>query len=271
MSMGTLSMKDRIALVTGGSRGIGAATAVQLGEHGASVAVNYYRNATAAQEVVETIERAGGKALAFQADVSKQEEVEQMVSHVREALGPIDTLVLNAPASSSNPTSSIPAHEQLQAILAPFTGSRWDILESFVRGQLQAAYYPSQAVLPDMIKQQQGSIIFVSATHARRANAGGIAVSVSIAKASVETMMQHMAEELGPSGIRVNTVGGGMILTDLNAGAPQEMKDQMARMTPLRRNGRPEDMASAITYLASNQASFITGAYLTVDGGNFII
>jgi 3-oxoacyl-[acyl-carrier protein] reductase len=84
-------------------------------------------------------------------------------------------------------------------------------------------------------------------------------------------MMQHMAEELGPFGTRVNTVGGGMILTDLNAGAPQEMKDQMARMTPLRRNGRPEDMASAIAYLASNQASFITGAYLTVDGGNFII
>jgi 3-oxoacyl-[acyl-carrier protein] reductase len=270
MSMEVPLMKDRIVLVTGGSRGIGAATAIQLGEHGASVAVNYYRNATAAQEVVETIERAGGKALAFQADVAKQEEVEQMVSHVRETLGPIDTLVLNAPASSS-PSSEIPAHEQLQAILAPFTASRWDILESFVQGQLQAAYYPSQAVLPDMIKRQRGSIIFVSATHARRANAGGIAVAVSIAKASVETMMQHMAEELGPSGIRVNTVGGGMILTDLNAGAPQEMKDQMARTTPLRRNGRPEDMASAITYLASDQASFITGAYLTVDGGNFII
>ncbi|GHO70174.1 beta-ketoacyl-ACP reductase [Ktedonobacter sp. SOSP1-52] len=271
MNMEVPLMKDRIALVTGGSRGIGAATAIQLGGHGARVAVNYYRNATAAQEVVETIERVGGKALAFQADVAKQEEVEQMVSRVRETLGPIDTLVLNAPASSSNPTSSIPAHEQLQAILASFTGSRWDILDAFVRGQLQAAYYPSQAVLPDMIKHQRGSIIFVSATHARRANAGGIAVAVSIAKASVETMMQHMAEELGPSGIRVNTVGGGMILTDLNAGAPQEMKDQMARMTPLRRNGRPEDMASAITYLASNQASFITGAYLTVDGGNFII
>ncbi len=193
-----------------------------------------------------------------------------MVSHIRETLGPLDTLVLNAPASSSS-TSSIPAHEQLQAILAPFTGSHWDVLESFVRGQLQAAYYPSQAVLPDMIKQQRGSIIFVSATHDRRPNAGGIAVAVAIAKASVETMMQHMAEELGPCGIRVNTVGGGMILTDLNAGAPQEMKDQMAHMTPLRRNGRPEDMASAITYLASNQASFVTGAYLTVDGGNFII
>lgn len=270
MGMEVLSMKDRIALVTGGSRGIGAATAIQLGQHGARVAVNYYRNKTAAQEVVETIERAGGKALAFQADVTKQEEVEQMVSHVRETLGPIDTLVLNAPASSSS-SSEIPAHEQLQAILAPFTASRWNILDSFVRGQLQAAYYPSQAVLPDMMTQQRGSIIFVSATHARRPNEGGIAVAVAVAKASVESMMQHMALELGPVGIRVNTVGGGMILTDLNAGAPQEIKNQIAQMTPLRRNGRPEDVASAITYLASNQASFVTGAYLTVDGGNFII
>ena len=101
MNMGVQPMKDRIALVTGGSRGIGAATAIQLGQHGARVAVNYYRNKTAAQEVVETIESAGGKALAFQADVTNQEEVEQMVSHVRETLGPIDTLVLNAPASGA--------------------------------------------------------------------------------------------------------------------------------------------------------------------------
>ena len=270
MSTETPLMKDRIALVTGGSRGIGAATAIQLAQHGAHVAINYYRNAEAAQSVVETIEKAGGKALAFQADVAKQEEVERMVSHVRETLGPIDTLVLNAPASSSS-ASEIPAHQQLQAILAPFTGSRWDVLEAFVCGQLQAAYYPSQAVLPDMIKYQRGSIIFVSATHARQPEAGGIAVSVAIAKSSVETLMQHMAQELGPSGIRVNTVGGGMILTDLNAGAPQQMKDHMAATTPLRRNGRPEDMASAIAYLASDQASFVTGAYLTVAGGNFII
>lgn len=269
MSMTVPLMKDRIGLVTGGSRGIGAATAIQLGLHGATVAVNYHRNEAAAQKVVETIKKAGGKALAFQADVAKQEEVERMVAHIHETLGPIDTLVLNAPASSS-PSTEIPAHEQLQAILAPFTGSRWDVMESFVRGQLQAAYYPGQAVLPDMIKQKHGSIIFVTTTHARRPAAGGIAVAVAIAKAGVETMVQHMAEELGPSGIRVNTVSAGMVLTDLNAGAPQEMKDQMAQATPLRRNGRPEDIASAIIYLASDQASFVTGAYLTVDGGNFI-
>src|SRR5437879_11929842 len=130
MNMEVPLMRDRIALVTGGSRGIGAATAIQLGEHGASVAVNYYRNATAAQEVVETIEKAGGKAIAVQADVAKQEEVEEMVEHVRETLGPIDTMGLIAPASSSNHTSSMHDHEQLQAIIDGTKGRLWNIVET---------------------------------------------------------------------------------------------------------------------------------------------
>jgi 3-oxoacyl-[acyl-carrier protein] reductase len=265
-------MKDRVALVTGGSRGIGAATAILFGQYGARVGVNYYRNAAAAQKVVSTIEQAGGKAFAFQADVANAEQVEAMVRSVEEALGPIDTLVLNAPAlGNSLASSTLSAGERIQAVLAPFTGSKWEVLESFVLGQLQSAFYPSQAVLPTMIKQRRGSIVFVSATTARRPVPGGSGVTIAVGKASVESMVRSMAEELGPYGIRVNAVGAGMILTDLNAGAPQAMKDQMAQMTPLRRNGRPEDVAAAIVYLASNQASFVSGAYLTVDGGNLIM
>src|SRR5258708_39489141 len=109
-----------------------------------------------------------------------------------------------------------------------------------------------------MMEHQSGRIIFVSATRARRSNPNFFAISV--AKASVESMVRNMAEELGPYGIRVNAVGAGHIVTDLNAQMPQEMRDQMAQMTPLRRNGRPEDVAAAIMYLASNQASFVTGA-----------
>ncbi len=136
-------------------------------------------------------------------------------------------------------------------------------------GQLRAAFYPSQLIIPSMMERQFGSIIFVSATRARRSNSNFFALSV--AQASVESMVRNLAEELGPSGIRVNAVGGGMILTDVNAFMPQTLKDQMAQSTPLRRNGRPEEVASAILFLASDQAAFITGAYLTVDGGNFIM
>src|SRR5258708_35530732 len=114
--------------------------------------------------------KGGGKAVGIQGDVGNGEEVEAMVQHVREVLGPIDTLVLNAPAASSLPHvgTTLSPSERFQAVLAPFTGSKWEVLESFVRGQLQSAFYPSQAVIPSMIKHQQGSIIFISATLARR-------------------------------------------------------------------------------------------------------
>ncbi len=265
-------LKDRVALVTGGSRGIGAATARLLGRAGARVGVNYARNEAAAREVVSAIEQVGGRALAVQADVANAEQVEAMARAVEAALGPIDTLVLNAPANATPPASAaLPASERFQSVLAPFTKSKWEVLEAFVRGQLQAAFYPSQAVVPGMMRQQRGSIIFVSATTARRPSFGGGGLAIAVAKASVESMIRNMAVELGPYGIRVNAVGAGHIVTDLNAAMPPEMREQIAQTTPLRRNGRPEDVAAAIVYLASNQASFVTGAYLPVDGGNLVM
>ncbi len=252
-------MKDRVALVTGGSRGIGAATALLLGRYGARVGVNYYQNEAAAQRVVSTIEQAGGQALAIQADAANAEQVEAMVRSVGEALGPIDTLVLNAPAFGN----------QGLDVLAPFLQSQWESFELAVRAHLQSAFYLCKAVMPTMIQHQQGSIIFVSATIARRPVPGAFALTVG--KASVESMVRELAEELGPYGIRVNAVGGGHILTDINAFQSQETKDQFARTTPLRRSGQPEEVAAAIVFLASNQASFVTGAYLTVDGGRLIM
>lgn len=253
------TMIGRVALITGGSRGIGAATALQFGRHGMAVGVNYYQNAVAAQAVVSAIQEAGGEALAVQADVEDLQQVEDMVQQVQGTFGPIDTLVLNAPARGN----------QHEAVVAPFLESTWEGFEAVVLGQLRAAFYPSKLIVPTMMERQSGRIVLVSATRARRSNASFFALSV--AKASVESMVRNLAEELGPYGIRVNAVGGGMILTDVNAFMPQALKDQVAQRTPLRRNGLPEEVASAILFLVSDQAAFITGSYLTVDGGNFIM
>lgn len=266
-------MKERVALVTGGSRGIGAATARQFARLGARVAVNYVRNEAAARSVVAAIEQAGGQAIAVQADVANEEQVEAMVQQVSQALGPIDILVLNAPATSSIPAarSTLSPAERFRSVLAPFTSTRWEVLESFVLGQLQSAFYPSKAVVPAMIQQHRGSIIFVSATTARQPMNEGGGLTISVGKAAVESMIRNMALELGPYGIRVNAIGAGHIITDINADMPQEARERIAQMTPLRRSGRPEDVAAAIAYLASDQASFVTGAYLTVGGGNLIM
>jgi 3-oxoacyl-[acyl-carrier protein] reductase len=266
-------MKGRVALVTGGSRGIGAATALQLARFGARVAVNYVRNEAAARSVVTAIEQVGGQALAVQADVASEEQVEAMVQQVSQALGPIDTLVLNAPATSNIPAarSTLSPTERFRSVLAPFTGTRWEVLEAFVLGQLQSAFYPSKAVVPGMIQQHRGSIVFVSATTARQPMFEGGGFTISVGKASVESMIRNMAVELGPYGIRVNAIGAGHIITDINANMPQEARERIAQMTPLRRSGRPEEVATAIAYLASDQASFVTGAYLTVGGGNLIM
>lgn len=156
-----------------------------------------------------------------------------------------------------------------QSVLAPFLESTWESVEPAVLAHLQSAFYPCKAVIPTMIQHQRGSIVFVSATITRRPVPGAFALTV--AKASVEGMVKELAEELGPSGIRVNAVGGGHILTDINVYQSQETKDMFAHTTPLRRSGKPEEVAAAIVFLASNQASFVTGAYLTVDGGKLIM
>lgn len=243
-------MNDRVVLITGASRGIGAATAKLLGQHGAAVGVNYYGSEEAAQQVVEAIVSDGGRALAVKADVRDPQQVDAMVQQVTEAFGPIDTLVINANAGFP---------------IAPFVDYRWEDFEAKLLGELKGAFFPCKAVVSSMIEQKRGCIIAVSSGLSRDPGEGFCAHST--AKSGLDAFVKSLALELGPHGIRANVVAPGLTLTDATARLPQEHKDASAQMVPLKRNGLPEDVAGAILLLASEEARFITGAYLPVSGG----
>ena len=244
-------MKDRIALVTGASRGIGAATAKLLAANGAAVAVNFLNSEAAAREVVDAILNAGGKAIAVRADARDAVQVKGMVEHVTRKLGPIDTLVVNA--SISFPVK-------------PFVEYRWDEFASKLEGELQAAFHACQAVVPSMVARRSGTIVAISSTLSRRSGPGFSAHSS--AKSGLDGLMRSLALELGPAGVRVNVVAPGLTDTDATAYQPAEMKQAMARMTPMQRNGRPEDIAGAVLMVASGYAGFVTGIYVPVCGGS---
>ena len=239
----TQLLRNRVVLITGASRGIGAATAKLMGQHGAAVGVNYYGNAVAAQEVVESITSDGGRAVAVKADVRDRQQVDAMVRQVSDTLGAIDTLVINANANFP---------------MAPFVDYRWEDFEAKLLGELKGAFFPCKAVVPYMMEHKQGTIIAVSSGLSRHPGFGFIAHSTAI---------KSLALELGSHGIRANVVSPGLTLTDATAQLPQEHKNASAQMVPLKRNGLPEDVAGAILLLASNEARFITGAYLPVSGG----
>jgi 3-oxoacyl-[acyl-carrier protein] reductase len=243
-------MRNRVALVTGASRGIGAATAKLLGQHGTAVGVNFHGNLAAAQSVVEAIEAEGGKAIPVQADVKDEAQLEKIVQQVSEVFGPIDTLVLNASASF---------------VTAPFLEYQWSDFETKVLSELKSVFYPIKAVVRSMVEKQQGCIIAVSSMASRYPSEGLCAHST--AKSGLDAFVKSLALELGPHGIRVNVVAPGWIATDQTASQPQEFKDMMRKMTPLQRNGLPEDVAGSILMLASDAARFITGAYIPVCGG----
>lgn len=248
-----MMLENRVVLVTGASRGIGAATARLLAKHGAAVAVNYFNNATAAEHVVRDITSEDGRAIAVRADVRVRDEVESMVRTVREQLGPIDTLVLNA---------------HIDTTLAPIVNQTWEAFEAKIMGEMKAALYCVQAVAPEMLANKRGCIVATSSSTAQHPTAG--TGGQSVAKSALDAMMRVLAIELGPAGIRVNMVAPGLTLTETSARLPEQIKGMVASMTPLGRNGLPEDVAGAILILVQDEAGFVTGNSLSVDGGMHI-
>jgi len=246
-------LEHRVVLITGASRGIGAATARLLAKHGAAVAVNYVSNAAAAERVVQDITREDGRAMAVRADVRVRDEVERMVKTVSEQLGPIDTLILNA---------------HIHTTIAPIVNQSWEAFEAKILGEMKAAFYCVQAVVPAMITSKKGCIIATSSSTAQHPTAG--TGGQSVAKSAINGLMKVLAVELGPAGIRVNMVAPGLTLTETAARLPEQIKGMVASITPLGRNGLPEDVAGAILMLALDEAGFVTGNSLSVDGGMHI-
>jgi len=247
-------LENRVALVTGASRGIGAATARLLGRHGAAVGVNYLSSDVKAGEVVAGIEEAGGRAIAVQGDVREADQVERMIGAVRDGLGPVDVLILNASVSFE---------------VKPFLSMEWEDFEPKLTGELKAAFHCVRAVAPSMIEREAGTVVAVSSTLSRHP-AEGFA-SHSAAKSGLDAFMKSLALELGPKGIRVNVVAPGLTLTDATAWLPDEQKDFFARTTPLRRNALPEDIAGVILAMACDETRFVNGAYVPVSGGQLML
>jgi 3-oxoacyl-[acyl-carrier protein] reductase len=246
-----MSLAGQVALVTGASRGIGAAVAKALAAEGVSVAVNYFGSEAAAHAVVDEILAGGGRAMTVKADARDRAQVEAMAATVQAQLGPIGLLVLNA---------------SIGFPMASFLEYPWEAFEAKLMGELGAAFHGCRAVVPQMLARKGGSIVAITSGLAR--NPGWGFCAHSAAKAGLEGFVRALAYELGPMGIRVNAVAPGLTLTDATAQIPEKNKDLAAAHTPLRRNGQAEDVAQAV--LGILQAGFVTGATLPVNGGGYV-
>ncbi len=241
--------EGRAALITGGSRGIGRQTALDLAARGADVVVNYRGNAAAAAEVVAQIEGMGRRAFAMQADVSDFAAATSLVNQAVEAMGRLDVLVNNAGVTRDT-------------LLLRLSEADWDLVVDTI---LKGAYACSKAALRPMMRQRYGRIINIGSVSGLGGNAGQ--TNYSAAKAGLVGFTKSLAKEVGSRNITVNMVAPGFVDTEMTAGLPPELVAEALKATPLGRLGQPGDVSAAVAFLASEAAGFITGQVLSVDGG----
>jgi 3-oxoacyl-[acyl-carrier protein] reductase len=242
-------LTGKSAIVTGASRGIGRAIAIDLAKRGASVVVNYMSSEAAANDVVAAITGAGGKAIAVKADVSKAEEAAALIKAGIDAFGKIDILVNNAGTTRDT-------------LLMTMSEADWDLV---ISADLKSVFNCSKAAVKPMIRARAGRIINIASVVGLSGQGGQ--TNYAAAKAGVIAFTKSLAKEVGSRNITVNCVAPGFIPTDLTNSLPEEQKQLIVKNTPLGRFGTPEEVAYAVSFLASDDASYITGVTLSVDGG----
>jgi len=242
-------LQDRVAIVTGGGRGIGRAIALELARQGSAVVVNYRSSAAEAEEVRRTIEEEGGRALAVQADVRLADDAQRLVSAALEAFGRLDILVNNAGVARDG-------------LLMRMSEEDWDVV---LDTNLKGAFHCIKAAQRSLLRQRSGRIISIGSVVGLVGNAGQ--ANYSAAKAGLVGLTKSLARELGSRGITVNLVAPGYVETDMTAALPESVRKAALDRICLGRMGRPEDVAAAVAFLASDAAAYITGQVLVVDGG----
>lgn len=242
-------MRGKIALVTGGSRGIGRAIAMKLASSGADVAILYAGNAVAAQEVLRRIAESGVRAMAIACDVSDQAQVTSAYQQVKETLGAVDILVNNAGITRDRLAMRMRAEDFSRVISVNLAG----------------AFHLIHAVLPDFVRRRSGRIINISSVSGLKGNAGQ--ANYSAAKAGLIGLTKAIAREVASRGITCNAVAPGFVKTDMTAAMNEQALEAALAEVPMGRIGEAEDIAEAVAFLASEAAAYITGAVLPVDGG----
>jgi 3-oxoacyl-[acyl-carrier protein] reductase len=245
-------LTGKVALVTGGSRGIGRAAALSLGKQGAQVVINYVSNEGAAREVAEQIQAAGGKAEIVQFDVGSSEAAEKAVAEVAKRLGRLDVLVCSAGIS-------------IDGLLLRLKDDDFDRILSV---NLKGAVACARAATKVMMRAKTGRVIFLSSVVGEMGNAGQTAYAAS--KAALLGVTKSMARELASRFITVNAITPGFIDTDMTGALTEEQKTSINQSIPLGRTGKPEEVAAAVVYLASDEAAYITGHTLRVNGGMYM-
>lgn len=247
--MNQMEFKGKVALVTGASRGIGRAIAIELAKNGASIAINYHSDIKSAKETQKLVNKTGVKSEIFKADVSKQKDIKNLIKNTEKKLGPIDLLVTNAGIAmlSKNPLEL-----------------DYDIWKKTMATNVDGTLLPIKEVLPGMIKRKFGRIVCISSVAGLGLRPNMITYGTS--KAAVIALVRNLSSAVAPH-VRINSVAPGLIETDMIQALDKKSRKNIVETTPLKRIGKPQDIANTVCYLLSEKSDFTTGQTLVTDGG----